>query len=382
MNDKGPLGLAFAEASFYRLLSIRSKVKFLSAVFFTVAPVALLSLSTFHPPRPWQEVLALTLGSGVLALLGGLSFIQNFRFLFLAILAQIALFLFIIIFATQPRPSVEGLGCVVLMGLGYVFFISFINGEGATSFRLQAEMAMARQIHSSLVPPINRASPRLEVFGTSVPSSAMGGDLLDIVEEEGKVGLFVADVSGHGVHAGIVMAMIKSAIRTELLASRGLEAMLSDLNRLVLELREPSLFVTLACLRIDESRSAEYSLAGHPPILHYDHNGREVRRLSNRHLPLGVLPEATYRVETVGLSPGDLLVFLTDGLTEVMDDEGRQFGGERIEALVAENVAKPLPELYATIMEAVGRFGRQADDQSLLLVRLPLFGSAPLPRNP
>ena len=75
-------------------------------------------------------------------------------------------------------------------------------------------------------------------------------------------------------------------------------------------------------------------------------------------------------------------MFLTDGLTEVMDDEGRQFGGDRIEALVAQNAAKPLPELHATIKEAVGGFGRQADDQSLLLVRLPPIGSPALPRNP
>ncbi len=78
-------------------------------------------------------------------------------------------------------------------------------------------MRLARQIHETLVPPIDYEDERIEVFGLSRASAAMGGDLVDLVHRDGSLDVYLADVSGHGVRAGVVMGMLKAAIRMRLL---------------------------------------------------------------------------------------------------------------------------------------------------------------------
>lgn len=370
MKEKQTSHEISARASFYRFLPLKEQVNLFAAVFFTFAPVALLFGARFYPHRSWHEVLAFTLFSGLIAVGWAFSFIRNIKFLLFVIPSHITISVLLGMAFGRPTTSVEGLGSVLLIALGYGLFIKFIDGEGAKSFRLQTEMALAQQIHSDLVPPINRTTSQLELLGKSVPSSAMGGDLLDVFEENGKVGLYIADVSGHGVQAGVVMGMVKSAIRMQLLSSGRLDSLFNNLNQVVLQVKKPELFVTFASMWFDGSPSVEYSLAGHLPILHYHRESGTLRKLSNKHLPLGVLSEETYRSETVGFSPGDLFVLLTDGLTEVLDDDGREFGEDQIKALIIENADKPLSELYRTMMRTLGRFGKQMDDQTLLLARV------------
>ena len=234
---------------------------------------------------------------------------------------------------------------------------------------LEAEMTLARDIHATLVPPVNRTAPHLELFGKSLPSSAMGGDLLDVVESDGKTGVFVADVSGHGVKAGVVMGMVKSAVRTQLLAPTPLASLLNNLSQVLLQLDQPEMFVTLACMRFKDASTAEYSLAGHLPILHYRSQDRVIHQLCNQHVPLGMFANADYGSQTVTFTPGDLFVLLTDGLTEIENENGEEFGHRRIETLITEGATRPLAELYRLIMSTAGHFGRQIDDQTLLLVR-------------
>lgn len=234
---------------------------------------------------------------------------------------------------------------------------------------LQAEMSLARDIHATLVPPVDRTVPPMELFGKSLPSSAMGGDLLDVVEADDRLGVFVADVSGHGVKAGIVMGMLKSAVRTQLLAPTPIASLLSNLNQVLLQLEKLEMYATLACMRFTDASTAEFSLAGHLPILHYRSQQRVISQLHNQHLPLGMFGHADYGSATVTYDPGDIFVLLTDGLTEIENASGEEFGQQRIEALVTKSATAPLSELYRLITTAAREFGKQADDQTLLLVR-------------
>ena len=198
---------------------------------------------------------------------------------------------------------------------------------------LQAEMSLARDIHSTLVPPVDCTMQHMELFGQSLPSSAMGGDLLDLVEADGRMGVFVADVSGHGVKAGVVMGMLKSAVRTQLLAPISMALLLSNLNRILLKLENLEMYATLACMRFTDASTAEFSLAGHLPILHYRSKERVIHQLRNQHFPLGMFDNADYGSQTVKFGPGDIFVLLTDGLTEVENESGEEFGHRQIEGL-------------------------------------------------
>ena len=234
---------------------------------------------------------------------------------------------------------------------------------------LQAEVSLARDIHSTLVPPVDCTVQHMELFGQSLPSSAMGGDLLDVVEADGRMGVFVADVSGHGVKAGVVMGMLKSAVHTQLLAPISMALLLSNLNRVLLKLEKLEMYATLACMRFTDASTAEFSLAGHLPILHYRSQERVIHRLRNQHLPLGMFDDADYGSQTVKFDPGDIFVLFTDGFTEVENESGEEFGHRQIEELVTTSATGPLAELYRLITTAARQFGKQADDQTLLLVR-------------
>ncbi len=166
------------------------------------------------------------------------------------------------------------------------------------------------------------------------------------------------------------MGMVKSIARTALLRPRPLEELLADLNKVLFDVKgESPTYVTFACLRCGEGGKVEYTLAGHGPILHYHAHQRSVSQLGMEQLPLGLFANATFASGIVEVEPGDILALLTDGLPEVEDANHEQFGLENIGKIVARNADGPLADLTETLFAAVRQFGRQTDDETLVLVR-------------
>jgi serine phosphatase RsbU (regulator of sigma subunit) len=119
----------------------------------------------------------------------------------------------------STAAGVDVIGCLFAILLGYVFFVRFVRKQGLHYFRVQTEIELAEQIHRSLVPPIVRRGSQDEFYGLSAPSGEMGGDLVDLVQDGDKWIAYLADVSGHGVPSGVLMAMVKSAVRMRLATS-------------------------------------------------------------------------------------------------------------------------------------------------------------------
>ena len=256
---------------------------------------------------------------------------------------------------------------IVSVLLGYVLFVLFFARQGARYFRAHNEIAMAGEIHRALVPPIHKTIASFELYGISVPSGEVGGDLVDIAEDGQSWTGYVADVSGHGVSAGLLMAMFKTAVRTRVKDVSSGE-MLTAVHRALYPLKTPNMFATVAVLQWT-GRKFNLSLAGHLPLLHYIHSSREVREYPASDLPLGVLPDETFGSEEVVCQTGDLLVLLTDGLTEVFDRNGREMGMEPIKDVVLRSATQGLPELSASIRKTALNFGKQNDDQTMLIIR-------------
>lgn len=262
---------------------------------------------------------------------------------------------------------------VVLLSIGFILLIRHLSSVTIRAERHRTEMALAEGIHKNLVPQISFRRDGVEVFGRSEASTEMGGDLIDLVEHNGVIDLSLADISGHGVRAGVLMAMVKSAIRTRLLdqaaASLPLSESVRHLNRLVCDVSEPDMFATFACLRIGPGRRVEYALAGHLPILHISAAG-EVRELNNESLPLGIDAGEAFDSRTVEVRAGDLLAVLTDGLVEAQNAQRQQFGMPRVREALAAAASRPLDEVYASVLGAVRAHGERNDDQTLLLARI------------
>jgi phosphoserine phosphatase RsbU/P len=112
-----------------------------------------------------------------------------------------------------------------------------------------------------------------------------------------------------------------------------------------------------------------YSLAGHPPLMRYSRAQQTIVEYQPQNMPLGILSEQQFVAESLQCDPGDVLLLLTDGFTEVFDNDGAELGLEPIKRAFQESVDRPLPEIFERLRRRSLDFGRQEDDQTMLLVR-------------
>ena len=268
------------------------------------------------------------------------------------------------------RVGFDAVGIWLGVGVGFRFLLSFVTTEGLDSLRMQTELSLAHGIQATLVPTISFRNAAFEVYGKSLPSAEMGGDLIDVIESNGNLLVYVADVSGHGLAAGQLMGMLKTALRVSLQFRQPPAALLESADRVLPAVKKLDMYATLALLQFDGSAQAEYALAGHVPILHYRDRSRDTARLSMEQFPLGLIPGGCYASQRAGYSSRDLFLMLTDGISEVSNDRGEEFGLARLEQLLTQHSAEPLLQIWDVIMEHVHRHGLQQDDQSLLLIRV------------
>ena len=278
---------------------------------------------------------------------------------------------------SAPLPDVsyrrvvfDVIGVWLGAGVGYRLFLSFLTTQGLESVRMHTELSLAHGIQTTLVPTISHQNERFEVFGESIPSTEMGGDVIDVIESDGSLLAYVADVSGHGLAAGQLMGMLKTAIRVSLHLRQDPVALLEGVDRVLPAVKEPQMYATVALLHFNGPTTAEYASAGHLPILHYRDRTRDTARLSMEQFPLGLFPGGPYASEVINYSSGDLFLMLTDGISDVTDDGEEEFGLARLEQVLMQHARQPLPRIWQLIMEKVRQHGSQQDDQSLLLVRI------------
>src|SRR5262245_36117236 len=228
--------------------------------------------------------------------------------------------------AQHQRLLLDTILSFELIALGYLFMIRFIHSLARRHANLRTEVDLARRIHEALVPAVSGSTGSVEFYGRRQPSGAIGGDLVDAIEGPRGTALYVVDVAGHGVQAGVLMAMLKSAARTTLAEGGSLPAMLAHFNRTICELERPGIFATCAALSVGATGGVEYALAGHPPIFMRCARGGAVRALDAAGPPLGLDPASAYASAPVDAAPGDQFLIVTDGLTEVFGKGGRELG--------------------------------------------------------
>lgn len=275
--------------------------------------------------------------------------------------------------AATSAPGSAG-AAVALIIAGYLLMLFFISTEGRRYYRLHTEIELAGEIHKSLSPAVAARLDGFEFAGRSRPSGEMGGDLLDLVNASNGWLAYVADVSGHGVAAGVLMGVVKSAARTWLETNGTRDGLLSGLNRTLNELLPPESFVTFAALAPAQAaktqgRELRYAAAGHPPLLHYHAATGTVSQVRVENFPLGLFANAQFGAAKVACAPGDVLALYTDGIAEVFDAHGREFGDENLETALAQAATLALPDAAEAIAAAARAYGAQTDDQTLLLVR-------------
>ena len=279
--------------------------------------------------------------------------------------------------ALPLRLNLDALGVTVAVIVGYSALTRLLTREGSRYLRMRTEMLLAQDIHRGLVPALTGRHRGVEFVGVSFPSGEVGGDLVDVVTGQGGrwVG-YVADVSGHGVRAGVVMAMVKSALRMALARGSSLERVLADANDVVLPLISRNMFVTAAFIEINAS-SIQIALAGHLPILHFKQATQSVEEDSVLNFALGFFTGHPYVTAHMVCSPGDILLVITDGFVDVFDKEDHEFGLSRVKQVLVRHCDEPLDRILASLVSAARDHGPQQDDQTALLVRFTAWSSPP-----
>jgi hypothetical protein len=274
-------------------------------------------------------------------------------------------------FLLMPGPVI---GTIFIFAL-LLFLIRRFSLARQEETRLYTELASAHSIQRTLVPPISASFSGYDLNGLSLPSEKVGGDLVDVVLLPNRsVVAYVADVSGHGLQAGILMGMVKTAVRTILLESSDdpasmLASLCDRLNRALPAVKESHMYTTLSAICLAPDGRIEYTLAGHPSILYYQASSRTVQALTFDQFPVGLLPVDAYISHSLQIEEGDLLAIATDGILEAANAQEEEFGSERIAALLTQMSGQDLASIRDSIVSAAQAFGKQADDQTILLIR-------------
>lgn len=238
---------------------------------------------------------------------------------------------------------------------------------------LAREMAVAREVQSKLFPQRMPPLETLDYAGNCEQACAIGGDYYDFIDMgRGRVGLALADVSGKGIYAALLMANLQGSLRSQrALALDDLAAFLRSVNKLFYESMTLGFFATLFFAEYsDATRTLRYVNCGHYPAFLIRTGGR-YEKLHSTATVLGLFEKWDCHVREVKMSPGDILVMYSDGVTEARSKSGELFGEERMLGAVCANAGLPAAHILGAIAASARQFGGelQEDDLTLLVAR-------------
>lgn len=232
---------------------------------------------------------------------------------------------------------------------------------------LQNELGVASKIQQSILPTRFPERPGCRIFANMKPARNVGGDFFDVIHlSDGRIGIAIADVSDKGVPAALFMMSCRTLIKGAAIGKTDPGAVLHEVNQLLQEDNDAAMFVTVFYGVYDpDSRRFHYSNGGHnsPLVVHADGSSAELPLTGG--IALGLLPDLDYDNNTVTLSPGDLIVLYTDGVTEAFDEQGNQFGTGRLQEVFAGAEPTDVKEANRSVFDAVEKFAGdtpQSDD--------------------
>jgi sigma-B regulation protein RsbU (phosphoserine phosphatase) len=260
----------------------------------------------------------------------------------------------------------------------FALYNAVVYSEASEKRRIDRDLDVARDIQRILLPNSAPAFEGFEIAGLNIPASRVSGDYYDYIPvDDERLGIAIADVSGKGVAASLIMAMCRSVLRSVASSSGSAAAVLQSLNRqLYPDIRE-DMFISMAYLIAHKSgNELVLARAGHDAPLLYRASDSSVTKINPPGMALGIDSGSVFNRVTgdckVRLEAGDCLILYTDGVTEALDANGLEFGmsklTEAIQASAADGAPGVLNRVTADLKAFVGNYP-QNDDITLIAIR-------------
>ena len=250
------------------------------------------------------------------------------------------------------------------------------NGElRQVTEQLQSELVLARNIQQSLLPPSVLTWPHLDAVCYSRPAREVGGDFYSYHQfTDGRVGLAVGDVSGTGVSAALLMATSLSLVNSYVAQHLVPAELIAELDRSLQPYTQPrGQNCALCYVELDEHSCTIVNAGGIPPYIRHPDGTVDWPDARGFALGHGLGAEIGYRAQRVDLAPNDLVIIISDGVVEAMDDQGHMFGFERMEAAIQSGPAHDAQAMVDHLLNRLGQFvgpTEAHDDLTLLVARI------------
>lgn len=241
---------------------------------------------------------------------------------------------------------------------------------------LMREVELAAEVQRHLLDQHQPPAGMLDVVARMHPAMVVGGDYYDFIPLDARrFGVVVADISGKGLPAALIMPAVKIAQRTLATGDRPIADALDRLNQIFLDNLPSNSYFTLFYGVFDvEASRLTWANAAHLPGLHVEARSGAISWLDSTGGAVGLLPGTTYETRELAFAPGDVFVFYTDGITEAHGPADEEFGGERLAAVARERRGQPAAAIVAAVHDAVAAFradGAPTDDATVIVVRVP-----------
>jgi phosphoserine phosphatase RsbU/P len=265
---------------------------------------------------------------------------------------------------------------IELLQMDYTATVCLGHYSEAELRQLESELELSQIVQRALLPQQVPSLPNYDISAFSRPAQIVSGDYFDFLPfEDGTHGFVIADVSGHGVAAGMLMSSLQTVFHTLAPETDSLVDVLKRINKLYVHNINFTTFVTLFFGRLDlATGTLTYASAGHNPPLLYRRTTGESTWLKPTGAALGLMEEYQIRMESLQLVKGDILLLYTDGIIEALNQQGNeQFDYGRLLEVVRQNENLPANELTQKLRQALTDFtqgGLLADDITLVVCKV------------
>ena len=244
--------------------------------------------------------------------------------------------------------------------------------------KVKESLAHAEEVQQALI-PVTPVAEGFDFAGKAIWCDETGGDYYDFIEcgewGQGKIGIVVGDVSGHGISSALLMTTARASLRERIRSDGGPACIIPDLNKQVShDVGDLGLFMTLFYAEIDiKEKNFRWVRAGHEPAILYDSHRDVFEDLRGQGLPLGVSEDAVYEESVRQFSPGQVILIGTDGIRENRNAKGEMFGKNRLNKILRDHAQKTAKDVIAAVIDALDHFRyplKRQDDITLVVIKV------------